>query len=93
MNLEQLNEKMDDFSNELGLYRKVHIDCIRLIDKVTNDFNKRLNIIEDLFAEKTFKPIHEAMETYVEVFAKRLENIENRLYKLQEKNTELMKNL
>lgn len=41
------------------------------------EFGKRLATIEDLFAEKSFKPIHDAMELHVERFNERISTLEN----------------
>jgi hypothetical protein len=41
------------------------------------EFGHRLKIIEDLFEGKSFKPIHDAMETHVEMFNERIEKLED----------------
>lgn len=54
-----------------------------LIRKFYEHYDKCLKVIEDLFAGKSFKPIHDAMELHVERFNKRILDIESEDYSAQ----------
>ncbi len=47
------------------------------INRSNEDYSRRLAILEDLFAGKSFKPIHDAMNSHIEMFNKRIEALES----------------
>lgn len=59
-----------------NLVKSIH-EALELLNDFYENYGGRLKVIEDLFAGKSFKPIHDAMELHVERFDNRIDSLES----------------
>jgi len=80
--MEEMNARVFELAKQIEFLREQRRpeELSMMLEKIKSfyaDYGHRLAIIEDLFAGKSFKPIHDAMEVHVEAFNKRIEALED----------------